>query len=122
MRKQPFQLSSALGTHWHLSKKATHFHTRLGQQTPERPGIDSAQMVYRRLLMRTPDEHVLQFETLALLALQKDGTIDQEKAKVLVKLFRPDREGKKLDLYPHAWNHGVSLTIFSVFNRKPYHA
>lgn len=37
---------------------------------------------------------VLQFETIALLALKEDGkTIDQRKAKDLVKLFRPDRQG-----------------------------
>lgn len=43
--------------------------------------------------MRSQDA-VLQFETIALLALEDDGeTIDQDKAKDLVKLFRPDREG-----------------------------
>lgn len=56
--------------------------------------VDSSQKVYDRLMMRTPNEKVLQFETLALLALKEDGkTIDQRKAKDLVKLFRPDRQG-----------------------------
>lgn len=56
--------------------------------------VDSAQNVYTRLMLRAPDEDVLQFETLALLALQEDDeTIDQQKAKDLVKLFRPDRDG-----------------------------
>jgi hypothetical protein len=55
--------------------------------------IESAQKVYSRLLMRTPDQNVLHFETLALLAMHKDGTIDHQKAKDLVKLFRPDRQG-----------------------------
>lgn len=54
--------------------------------------IESAQRVYNRLLLRTPGEDVLHFETLALLALvDDDNTIDQEKAKDLVRLFRPDR-------------------------------
>lgn len=56
--------------------------------------LDSAQNVYTRLLMKTPDEIVLHFNTIALLALRKDGTIDQQKAKDLVKLFRPNRQGK----------------------------
>jgi len=56
--------------------------------------IESAQKVYTRLMIRTPEEPVLRFETLALLALQKHGTIDQQKAKDLVKLFRPDRQGE----------------------------
>ncbi|CAB9515705.1 Mechanosensitive ion channel protein [Seminavis robusta] len=57
--------------------------------------IESAQKVYNRLLLRTPGEQVVQFETLALLALEHDGsTIDQQKAKELLKLFRPDREGR----------------------------
>ena len=55
--------------------------------------IDSSQKVYEQLLMHTPGEPVLQFETLALLALMDDDTIDQDKAKDLVKLFRPNREG-----------------------------
>lgn len=56
--------------------------------------LDSAQRVYTRLIMKDPDQVVLHFDTLALLAVGKDGTIDQEKAKGLVKLFRPDRNGK----------------------------
>jgi small-conductance mechanosensitive channel len=55
--------------------------------------IESAQEVYRRLMMRTPAETVLPFETLALLALTDTYEIDQRKAKDLVKLFRPDRQG-----------------------------
>jgi len=56
--------------------------------------VENSQKVYERLMLRTPDAEVLQFETLALLALMDDGkTIDQQKAKDLVKLFRPDRDG-----------------------------
>ena len=36
---------------------------------------------------------VVEFETLALTALLDDDTVDQEKAKQLVKVFRPDRNG-----------------------------
>lgn len=61
--------------------------------------IDSAQQVYERLLLRTPNQSVLAFDTLALLAKNDKGGIDQQKAKLLIKLFRPDRDGTltKLD-------------------------
>jgi small-conductance mechanosensitive channel len=35
----------------------------------------------------------LNFETLALVAVDSDGTLDQQKLKELVKVFRPDRNG-----------------------------
>lgn len=56
--------------------------------------VDSAQKLYYRLLQRTRSEEILPFETIALLTLGDDGTMmDQQKAKDLVKLFRPSREG-----------------------------
>lgn len=56
--------------------------------------IDSAQECYNRLLLAsTGDERVVRFETLAMIALQNDGTIEQRKAKNLIKTFRPDRDG-----------------------------
>lgn len=49
--------------------------------------------------MRTPEQSILPFDTLALLAKDDDQGIDQNKAKLLIKAFRPDRDGKlsKLD-------------------------
>lgn len=47
-------------------------------------------------MVGTPDgvgEQVISIETLALVALFPDGSIDQDKAKMLVKIFRPDRSG-----------------------------
>lgn len=55
--------------------------------------IESSQNVYMRLLLRTPDSAVMTFETIAVLAVRGDGTMDQEKLKDLVRLFRPDRDG-----------------------------
>ena len=55
--------------------------------------IESAQRVYDRLLLRTPHRQQLPFETLALLAKNDDGTLDQDKAKELIRAFRPDRDG-----------------------------
>ena len=55
--------------------------------------IESSQEVYRRLLMINPDnKQYLHFDSLAVITLE-DGVIDQQKAKDLIKIFRPDREG-----------------------------
>jgi hypothetical protein len=55
--------------------------------------IESAQDVYNRLMLHTPDLAVLQFDTLALIALDKNGEIDEKKARRLIRLFRPARDG-----------------------------
>lgn len=55
--------------------------------------VDSSQHVYSRLMMESRDEPCLKFETLALIALDGKGVIDQSKAKEILKLFRPDRDG-----------------------------
>lgn len=39
------------------------------------------------------DTEMLQFETIAMLALDVNGNINQQKAKDLIKIFRPDRQG-----------------------------
>jgi small-conductance mechanosensitive channel len=43
--------------------------------------------------MRTPHRRDIPFETLALLAKDEHGGIDQEKAKELIRVFRPERDG-----------------------------
>ena len=56
--------------------------------------VASAQDVFLRLLLEKPDsEGVLQFDTIASLALLRNGEIDINKAKELIRLFRPDRDG-----------------------------
>ena len=49
--------------------------------------------------MRTPGRESLPFETLALLAKDDKGGINKDKAKELIKLFRPERDGtiEKID-------------------------
>ena len=44
-------------------------------------------------MIRTPHARVLPFETLALLAKNEDGGIDSDRAKELIKIFRPERDG-----------------------------
>jgi hypothetical protein len=56
--------------------------------------VASAQDVYLRLLLRTPDSGgVLPFDTLARIALHRDGELDEDKVKELIRVFRPDRDG-----------------------------
>ena len=44
-------------------------------------------------MLRTPDRLELPFETIALLTKDDKGRINREKAKELIRVFRPDREG-----------------------------
>ncbi len=53
----------------------------------------SAEKVYERLLMKTPDAECISFETISMLAVGPDGKLDKDKARALIRLLRPDREG-----------------------------
>lgn len=50
-------------------------------------------IVYARLLYRSNRDGVLSFHVLAMLALNSDGTLKQEKIKKLIQIFRPQRDG-----------------------------
>lgn len=41
----------------------------------------------------SPDDSTLSFNTIALIAVNNDGSLNEAKLKELVKLMRPDREG-----------------------------
>jgi hypothetical protein len=45
------------------------------------------------LLLSAPDEGVLVFDVLAMLAVCDSGQLDDKLLMKLIKLFRPDREG-----------------------------
>lgn len=53
----------------------------------------SSQKVYRQLIMKSPESSILHFDTLATLAIDKQGGFNKDKARALIRLFRPDREG-----------------------------
>jgi hypothetical protein len=56
--------------------------------------VASAQGVYESLLLKNNTINgKLHFDTLAVLALKRDGGLDPEKAKELIRTFRPDRDG-----------------------------
>lgn len=56
--------------------------------------LESSQKVYHRLLTRQDKGDVLHFDTIAVVALNSDGTMDEDKMKDLVRLFRPSRQGE----------------------------
>jgi hypothetical protein len=57
--------------------------------------VASAQDVYQRLLRKHEDDNygVLNFDTFAVVALNRKGVLDTEKIKELIRLFRPNRDG-----------------------------
>ena len=58
----------------------------------------SAQKVYSKLLKKTPGASTVHFDTIALLALDSEGKLHKDKARALIRLFRPDREGYLTEL------------------------
>ena len=75
------------------------FSLAFGKCSTREECVESAQTVYGRLMLQTPDEDVLTFETMSFVALDENHSIDGAKMKRLIRLFRPDRSGKlsKLD-------------------------
>ena len=77
-----------------LLKRRYPFSPAFGPTDTREMCIDSAQNVYDRLLRRDADqEKDLNFDVLAVLAMDA-GDLDEDKLKDLIKLFRPDRDGK----------------------------
>jgi hypothetical protein len=60
--------------------------------------IKSSQRVFRNLLLRTPERDDLPFETLALLAKSGSGRFEEDEAKELIRVFRPNRDGRLSEL------------------------
>ena len=75
------------------------FSLAFGKCSTREECVESAQTVYERLMLQTPDEDLLPFETMSFVALDENHSIDDAKMKRLIRLFRPDRSGKlsKLD-------------------------
>ena len=55
--------------------------------------VQSGQNVYKELFVRQGSGDVLQFDSIAEIAVSKDGTLDRPKLKALVRIFRPARDG-----------------------------
>ena len=69
------------------------FSSAFGPSDTRKKCIDSAQRVYEKLLLRTPEKEELNFETIALIAKNDDGSLNESKVKELINIFRPDRKG-----------------------------
>lgn len=77
-----------------IMQKPYPFSLAFGDAHTREACIESASQVYDRLLLRTPEKATLEFETIALLAKEMDGSIYDEKINQLIKVFRPGRDGK----------------------------
>lgn len=55
--------------------------------------VESSQALYERLLLKTPDQALLPFETIALVATRNGGEINAHRLRRLYRLFRPDSDG-----------------------------
>ena len=47
-------------------------------------------------MKRSTDSTLLNFEVLATVAKQSDGTLSYDKLRRIIRILRPDREGKNL--------------------------
>lgn len=56
--------------------------------------VESAEAVYNRLMISTPGRDILNFDVIAVLAMEISGDLNEAKVRDLIHLFRPDREGK----------------------------
>lgn len=91
------------------------FSTAFGPCDTREECVESAQAVYDKLLLRTPGKEVLNFETIALVATSADESVDEIKAKALIKVFRPARDGKltKLEFVKSVDNVYRSLRLLT---------
>jgi hypothetical protein len=61
--------------------------------------IIGSQDVFGKLMKRSGHPTLLKFEVLAAVAKQSDGTLDHEKLKRIIRILRPDRDGKYFKIY-----------------------
>lgn len=69
------------------------FSAAFGPATTRQECVAGAEALYHRLLSSTPEQQLLPFDVIALLAIDSSGDLDEVKVKELIRLFRPDREG-----------------------------
>jgi hypothetical protein len=70
------------------------FGVAFGPTTNRECCIQSGQSVYERLFARQGSDDVLHFDSIAEIAVCKDGTLNRPKLKALVRMFRPARDGE----------------------------
>jgi len=88
--KEILQFRHALG-----QIDVTHpFSRAFGLAGDRKSCVESAQEVFKRLLLHTPDETSIPFETISIVGLDDYGDLEEAKTKDLVKIFRPGADGK----------------------------
>lgn len=75
------------------------FTPAFGLAQTRRTCVESSERLYNTLQKRTPNDTLLPFETLSEICYDGKRMLMRDKAKALIKLFRPDRQGflTKLD-------------------------
>jgi hypothetical protein len=68
-----------------------------GETTTRDRTIIGSQEVFGKLMKRSTDSNLLKFEVLAIIAKQSDGTLNYEKLRRIIRILRPDRDGKNLN-------------------------
>jgi hypothetical protein len=63
------------------------FSYSFGEMSTRAECVESAQDMYERLMLRTPDRETLPFETIALITLNSKGKVKPEMARELIKLL-----------------------------------
>jgi Ca2+-binding EF-hand superfamily protein len=71
------------------------FGPAFGNAATRQECIVSTEELFRRLLLATPNQSngVLTFDTLAMVAIDEYGNLNEDKIRELIRVFRPDREG-----------------------------
>lgn len=69
------------------------FSMAFGDATNRQDCVQCSEAVYNSLLLSMKGATVLKFDVISLLAIRKNGELDEDKLKSLIRLFRPDREG-----------------------------
>jgi hypothetical protein len=71
------------------------FNVAFGMADTREQCIASSQKLFQRLCKSNKDEaKVLMFDTVAVIALDEDGSLDETKLVELIGLFRPTRDGE----------------------------
>eukprot|EP00970_Alexandrium_tamarense_P009980 scaffold1976_cov187-Alexandrium_tamarense.AAC.9 len=88
--------------------------------------IKSSKSLYKRLLGFNPDSPVLHFDVIGVLAYDAEGNFDEQKAKGLVRLFRPDKlllvnQSHVLEnIFNSVYFFFLGLVILSILHMSPW--
>ena len=71
------------------------FNVAFGVADTREKCVECSQKLFQRLCKANPDKtNILMFDTIAMVALDEDGSLDETKLIELIALFRPTRDGE----------------------------